>query len=182
MIHKSHSKNDLIDLINTIDIPVVFSHQNNKKDIQEKLDVYLKTDIDKTLDPNVYKINSKRELILYLKNPNPKKSLNVKEKNTVMQICKKLITYCKNGYVLKKSLYKHEKEIEDDMDFIKQFGDIPSVRRVCKLMNQNIMDKKHYKPLISPQVQKELEAKMIHKKRYITCLEIKKGPIVLTFD
>ena len=80
MIHKSHSKNDLIDLINTIDIPVVFSHQNNKKDIQEKLDVYLKTDIDKTLDPNVYKINSKRELILYLKNPNPKKSLNVKEK------------------------------------------------------------------------------------------------------
>lgn len=182
MIHKSHSKNDLIDLINTINIPVVFSFQNNKRDIQDKLEEYFKKDMDSNFEPNVYKINNKRELILYLKNENPKKTLNVKEKNIVMQICKKLITYCKNGYVIEKSLYNHEKEIEDDMDYIKQFGDIPSVRRVCKLMNQNIMDKKYYKPLISPQVQKDIEAKLIHKKVYVTSLKIKQGPIILTFD
>lgn len=182
MIHKSHSKNDIIDLINTINIPVVFSFQNNKKDIQDKLEEYFIKDIDRKIESNVYKINNKRELQIYLKNVNPKKSLNVKEKNIVMQICKKLITYCKNGYVIEKSLYIHEKEIEDDMDYIKQFGDIPSVRRVCKLMNQNIMDNKIYKPLISPQVQKDIEAKLIHKKVYVTSLKVKTGPIILTFD
>ena len=36
-IDKSHSKTDLIDLINTLDIPIIFSHQHNKKDIQDKL-------------------------------------------------------------------------------------------------------------------------------------------------
>ena len=37
IIEKSHSKNDLIDLINTLDLRVVFSHQDNKKSIQDKL-------------------------------------------------------------------------------------------------------------------------------------------------
>jgi len=36
-IDKSHSKTDLIDLINTLNVPIVFSHQHNKKDIQDKL-------------------------------------------------------------------------------------------------------------------------------------------------
>ena len=53
MIHKSHSKNDLIDLINTINIPVVFSFQNNKRDIQDKLEEYFKKDIDSNFEPNV---------------------------------------------------------------------------------------------------------------------------------
>ena len=36
LIHKSHSKTDLIDLINHINLKVVFSHQDNKRNIQTK--------------------------------------------------------------------------------------------------------------------------------------------------
>ena len=36
-INKTHSKTDLIELINTINLPVVFGHQDNKKSIQNKL-------------------------------------------------------------------------------------------------------------------------------------------------
>ena len=36
-IHKTHSKNDIIDIINIFGLPVIFSHQDNKKDLQKKV-------------------------------------------------------------------------------------------------------------------------------------------------
>ncbi len=182
MIHKSHSKNDLVDIINIIGIPIVFSHQNNKRDIQDKLKEYLKKNVEKKYEENVYKIHDNRELLLYLKNTNPKKTLNVKDKNVIMTICKKIITYCNNGYIISKSLYNTEKEIEDDMDWIKSYGDIPSVRRCCKLMNSNPVDRKKYNPVISPQIQKQIDDKKIHKKVFISTLQIKREKIILSFD
>ena len=78
MIHKTHSKTDLIELINTLDLPVINSHQDNKKSIQLKLLQVLGKDL--TFTDNVYKIHNTNELRAYLMNTNPKKSLNVKEK------------------------------------------------------------------------------------------------------
>ena len=78
-IHKSHSKNDLIDLINLIELKVVFSHQDNKKDIQEKILEVLKSNIE--IKDNYYNIQNKEGLKIFLANKNPKKSLTIKEKN-----------------------------------------------------------------------------------------------------
>ena len=73
------------------------------------------------------------------------------------------------------------------MDFIKQFGDIPSVRRCCRLMNQDQKFSNYtFKPLISPQVQKELDEKksikttktLKFKLRFAT----KENPFIVTFD
>ncbi len=36
IIDKSHSKADLIDLINLLELKIEFSHADNKKDIQDK--------------------------------------------------------------------------------------------------------------------------------------------------
>ena len=33
LIHKSHSKTDLTELINNLNLKIVFSHQDNKKNI-----------------------------------------------------------------------------------------------------------------------------------------------------
>ena len=81
-IHKTHSRLDLIELINTIDIPIVFSHVDNKKDIHRKItDLFLDTSLQKPLySPNVYKINTYTDLRFYLEKANPKKQLSVKEK------------------------------------------------------------------------------------------------------
>jgi len=37
MIDKSHSKTDLVELINTLNLKVVFNHSDNKNSIQNKL-------------------------------------------------------------------------------------------------------------------------------------------------
>ena len=185
IIHKTHSKNDLIDLINLLDIPIVFSHQDNKKNIQDKLLEVLKTNFK--IKKNFYNIENKDGLKVFLANQNPKKSLTIKEKNDVMKIAKNIINYCKSGYMLEgSSKYNSHKDIQDDMDYIKQFGDIPSVRRCCKLLKNDPNFNSSFNPLISPQVQKELEDKRISKQVFMYCLKIKRAtpeePIIVSFD
>ena len=53
-IDKSHSKTDLIELINTLNLPVINSHQDNKKSIQIKIIQSLELNLNFT--ENVYRI------------------------------------------------------------------------------------------------------------------------------
>jgi len=187
IIHKSHSKTDLTELINNLNLRIVFSHQDNKKNIQDKLSEFLKNKKINIEKNNFYKIKNRDDLILFLQTKNPKKSLTIKEKEDVMKICKSIIQYCKNNYDLDCCDYSTLKEIEDDMDFIKQFGDIPSVRRCCKLLKDDInFSGNSFTPLISPQIQKDLEQKNKIKKIYPAKLLIRystpEDPIIVYFD
>jgi len=157
-IHKSHSKTDLIDYINDMSLPIVFSHQDNKKNIHDKY-IQLLKDRNFTIGKNFYNIDSIDSLINYLENTNPKKTLSIKEKQNVMLICKHIINYCKNNYDIESSKYNSMVDIIDDMDFIKQFGDIPSVRRCCRLMNKHPSLSLDFLPLLSPQCKKVLDEK-----------------------
>lgn len=185
LIHKSHSKNDLIDLINHLNLKITFSHQDNKKDIQNKLTEFVKSEFK--INDNYYHIKNKDGLITYLENTNPKKTLSTKEKSNVMIIAKGIIQYCKNNFQLEFAKYDTIKELQDDIDYIKQFGDIPSVRRACRLLN---IDPKFsgmkFVPLVSPQVQKALDDK---KTKAVTMMPIlgirrstKDNPVIVTFD
>jgi hypothetical protein len=182
IIEKSHSKADLIDLINLLELNIVFSHQDNKKDIQDKLIELLESDI--LIKKNYYKIENKDGLVNFLTKKNPKKILSIKEKNHVMQISKNIINYCKGGYNINSCLiYNNIKDISDDLDYIKQFGDIPSVRRACKLIKQcPLLSMNDYNPLISPQVQKRLDEKKRVKNIQYASLKIKRGTIILKFN
>lgn len=185
IIDKTHSRNDLIELINTLNLKIVFSHVDIKKDIHDKLLNLLN---DKNMQipieyPNVYNIKNYNDLKCYLKNCNPKKILSTKEKNDIMKICKHIINYCNSGYNLEDSLkYNHTKEIFDDMDYIKRFGDIPSVRRCCKLMNKNLKSINHFHPVLSPQMKKYLDDKQQSKQKYSKCLKVKNKKVLLYFD
>ncbi len=185
MIHKSHSKNDLIDLINYLGLPIVFSHQDNKKNIQDKIKLSMKKDF--TIKDNYFKIETKDQLIVYLEKQNPKKLLTTKEKNDVMNIAKFIINYCKAGYDINCSKYNELQELIDDMDYIKQFGDIPSVRRCCKLLKNDMkLTGITFKPYISPQVQKTLDDKKITKSIQYTNIKIRhstpEDPIIVYFN
>lgn len=187
IIHKSHSKTDLTELINNLNLRIVFSHQDCKRDIQDKLILFLQNKKINIEKDNFYKIKNRDDLILYLQNKNPKKSLTIKEKEDVMKICKSIIQYCKNNYDLDCCDYNTLKEIEDDMDFIKAYGDIPSVRRCCKLLKDDVkFSRNSFTPLISPQIQKDLEEKNKIKKIYPAKLLIRystpEDPIILVFD
>ena len=181
-IDKSHSKNDLIDIINTIDVPIVFSHANNKRDIQDKLMELFELNIPIVFQPNVYKIQTLKDLRIYVSNPNPKKIFSVKDKQTIMLICKEIVKFCNNNYILSKTNYKTIRDLEDDMLYIIQFGDLPSVRRVCRLMNDNVQKSQIWTPIISPPVKKVLDEKEKSKQINPSSIIINKGHYNIIFD
>ena len=184
-IDKSHSRSDLTELINDLNLPIVHSHQDNKFTIHNKFKECIKKNFE--IHDNFYNIKNKDDLIVYLENKNPKKTLTIKQKADVMMICKRIIQYCKNDYDLSVTDYKSQQELIDDMHYIKSFGDIPSARRCCKLMNKDIkMGGIQFKPLISPSVQKELDQKKKTKKVVNFKMTIRHStednPIILNFD
>jgi len=181
-IDKSHSKTDLVDLINTINVPIIFSHTHNKKDIQDLLVNLFKEKKDLTFDKNVYNINTIKDLQIYISNPNPKKVLSVKDKSNVMRICREICKFCKNKYIVEKTNYTSLQELHDDMRYIILFGDLPSVRRTCKLMNKNVQRVQEWIPIISPQVKKVLEEKEKSKKICPYGLQKSYGSFMLKFD
>ncbi len=181
-IDKSHSKTDLIDIINSVNLPIIFSHSHNKRDIQEKIEELFKEDKDLSFEPNHYNINTIKDLQIYISNPNPKKVLTVKDKATVMRICREICKYCKNKYIIQKTNYNSVEDLHDDMRWVIQHGDLPSVRRACKLMNKNIQTIQQWIPIISPQVKKTLLEKEKSKNVFSFGLKCEKGNYTLKFD
>jgi len=181
-IHKSFSKKDLIDLINNLYLKIVFSFADSKSTLQKKISEYIINNIDNKIPNNFYNIYNIRQLQLYLSNKNPKKILSVKEKQNIMNICKNILNYINTGCIVEICpCYNTHQEVHDDMLYIVQYCDVPSCRRVVKLMNKNKPLKDHYIPVISPQVQKQLKEKIsIHKT--LPYLLVKNDKFIINFD
>jgi hypothetical protein len=181
--HKSYSKTDLLDLINTLDIPIVFSHQDNKSTIHKKFKDYFNSNPMDKYKTSFYNIGDTKELQVFLSKPNPKKSMTIKEKSDIMRIAKFIIQYCKNGYMLSISPhYSTYQEIIDDMLYITQYGDIPSVRRCCRLLEKDFNIKRTFSPIISPQIQKQIDDKKKAKGSMELKYTLKKGHFVVVFE
>ena len=82
IISKTHSKLDLLEIINDLNLPIVHSHQDCKADIQEKLKSFCEKEDDFIFKKeNIYHIKNYYDLKCYLINVNPKKKISIKEKN-----------------------------------------------------------------------------------------------------
>jgi len=182
-IHKSHSKQELIEIINDLQISnIELSHSDSKSDTQTKILGYLSDNKSDEYGENVFKVRSSHELGIYLMNPNPKKNLSVKDKAVVMGICKEITKFAKCNYIVQNTRYSSIKELEDDMLYIAQYGDLPSVRRAVKLMNDNIQRSRHWTCVISPQMKKIIDEKEKQKYSNSYHATFRRGEFTLTFD
>ena len=182
MIHKSHSKQEMIDIINDLNISdIELSHSDTKSDTHTKILAYIDTHSEKYLD-NVYRINDTHDLLVYLTSKNPKKNLSVKEKSVVMGICKEITRFAKSNYIVENTRYGTMTELEDDMMYITQYGDLPSVRRAVKLMNENIQRTRHWTCVISPQMKKIIDEKESQKRINTYHATFRRGEFEITFD
>lgn len=181
MIHKSHSKNELVKLIEVFKIDIKNPKKYKKTELSFILNDKLKL-ID-NIEPHeelcIYNII---DLRYYLSNINPKKILTIKEKNNVILICKKIKHFARNNFNLSATEYNSYEEIHEDAEYICKFGDIPSVRKSIKELNKNPMNPYEYKPIISEVMKKQLEQKERLKRTNIYKCEIKHGKFLITFD
>ncbi len=182
-IHKSHSKKDLLNIIHTFHFDIGDTGKLKKKDIVERLQHYLLVNDEIEPELEIYMFYNIIELKQYLSNCNPKKILTIKEKNNVINTCKKIKNYCYNNYELSVSLYNDYDEILNDAKYIEPYGDIPSVRKACNLLNKDNNYKFNLSPKMSKQTIKELENKKIMKQ--IKCpisLKVVNKNVILKFD
>lgn len=179
MIHKTHSKKNLIELFEALYITL--DKNKNKREIIKDITIMIQ---NKLIVPtnNSYNIKDLNELIEYLYKPNYKEKISVADKIKVMHKCKKIVQYCKSGYNFDITDYKTRQELYNDLIFISPYGYIPSVRRACKLYNEDLNRINHVNPIIPPYIQKELQEKKKVKKNYYYNFKATKGKYIISFD
>ena len=181
-IHKSHSRRDIIEIIKLFKLPIEDAEDYNKKDLTDKTIDVLNT-IDNIIpDKYYYGIEDLIELKEYLIKPNQKKMLSIKDKNEIMLMAKLIIGFCKGGYCVEISFFDTMDDVYVEARRIAQYGQIPSVRRMCQLLNKNPFSNEMVYPVISKKIQRELEIKHLASKKVHTSLHVKHGRILVEFD
>ena len=176
-IDKSHSKKELILLFNNLGIELNEDLNKSKisKDIESKINDCKYND----------KIKNCTELINYLKSPSNKQRPTTKIKQDIMFKCKKIIKWGKNEYIFD-GLYTTKEEPYNDVMFIHRYGDLPSVRRACKIYNNSVCCINHINPIISDEIKSELNNNKIIKQERMKTLKIRystpENPIFVYFD
>ena len=183
IIHKTHSKKDLLNYIRVFSIPTGLSSKNNKFQVAEGLwDIISKIDFIAIPVDNDLLIKDLIGLRTFLLSPNPNKLLTIKEKDDIVLISKKILHYCDNFYDIDICCYFNREILYQDASYIAHHADIPIVRKaISKLMN----DPKKYKNItikVSPMIQKKLNDKrtMMNSSHY-KC-KVLKGSFWISFD
>jgi len=180
-IHKSFTKNDLIDICSDLKLPIVYSKNDTKNDIQSKLYSFFKDNKSYSFATNHYKFEALMDLRLYLTSENPNKRLTSKEKDKIIFLSKKILHYGSNDYNLEYSDYETTQEIIDDLYYIAKYGDILSVRKAVECWNKQHGYKIKITPYISHKKKEELEKKRKYKMKEQQ-LKINAGNYVVTFS
>ena len=185
MIHKTFSKLDLKDFISDLKINILYYEALNKYQLVKALNLYMKNDNQYDfINSVIFKNKDLDYFKLYLSLPNPNKLLSVKEKNEILKTCKEIIHYCNTGFCIENTIFSDLDSLIDNLDNVKQYGDIPSVRRCCRLIKGDIKINRVFIPVISDKVIRDLELKKQNKikNKKINNLIVKYGNYKVIFD
>ena len=145
-IHESYSKKDLVKIIKQKKIP------------NEVIDLKLtRYEIVKLL----YNVWDEYDLS-FLEEENKNKPLSIKEKNEIIIKAQQIISLHKNGFNFDKSQFNNDDEVIEEVKKISKYGDISSVRRAIKFVNEHY--NLSFKPTLSFEVQTRLKKKKQLKK------------------
>ena len=174
LIHKSHSKKEIIKIFRSIEVCI--DPSCTKREICENFkdhEKYAKYNND---------IQNLSELINILKSKSNKRRISVETKREIMLNSKKIISFCKNYHIYNESTFNNQIDLYNAVLFIHPYGDIPSVRRACKLYNESPMQLNHINPILSKETIELLEEKKeIRRRRHIP-FESKRGKFIVLFD
>ena len=181
-IHTSHSRKELIQIIQQFNIDIPNCIDLPKKEIQVLLANKLLEIQEIDEEDEYFFVKDKNELVEYLSKPNQSKILTIKEKDNVMLTAKKIISYCKNTYFLTPYNYETFEDLLKEAEYIAKFGDIPSCRRAINMLNNDPKLDYNIEIVLSKRVKKDLQKKERLKLNSIPKAVIKRGNFVVYFD
>jgi hypothetical protein len=178
IIDKSHSKKDILLIFKKLNVTIDDKLTKGK----------IVSNIEDYFEDAVYnnKIKNCTELKELLKNPSKKQRPTRQQKKEIMFNCKKIIKWAKNNYRFDNITYQNDNQPYNDIMSIYMWGDLPSVRKACRYYNLSIYCKNNVNPIITEEIEEEINNKKIIKKEYIYSLEIKhkpkENPFIVSFD
>jgi hypothetical protein len=108
------------------------------------------------------------------------KKLSIKNRDEVIKIARKVKTFCKSGLDISKGIYNNNDELISDTVYISNYGEISSVRKAVKLVEE-ALDLKI--PLQIPEdIQKDINEKEKLKKDQTPRFQVKYGKFFVQFD
>mgnify|MGYP003628224065 FL=1 len=177
-IDKSHSKKDLVLLFSKLEIEL--DCKISKSELTKMIQVEIKN--------CKYNDNIKNftELLDYLSKPTTKQRPSTQEKSEIMFKCKRLIKWGNTCYIFDEDTYLDNIQPHNDCIFIHKWGDLSSVRRACRFYNLSPYNINHINPIISDDVQEDMEKNRIIKQTVLPKLSVrystKENPIIVSFD
>ena len=183
LIHKSFTKKDLIDIIQTYDIPIDDPRQYNKAELSLSLtEILVSESYEITFSADYPDFYTNSHLYEYLALPKSNEELNYKEKTEIIQKAKRLINYSRNGYLISFTDYLSIDEIYQDGVIVANHCDIPTCRRAIDELNNDQKIRNKIEKKLSPKVKKILEQKKINKADLAPRLKFERKYIELSFD
>tara|TARA_R100000664_G_C2707682_1_gene105650 strand:+ start:88 stop:420 length:333 start_codon:yes stop_codon:yes gene_type:complete len=108
------------------------------------------------------------------------KKLTIKNRDEIIKVARKVKTFCKSGLDISKGIYKNNDELIADAIYISNYGEISSVRKAIKLVEE-VLDLKI--PLQIPEdIKKDLDEKEKLKKDQTPRFQVKYGKYYVSFD
>ena len=184
IIHSSHPRKDLIEIMKLFQFNITDYKDKNKKEISDELISIIEKTNHIEPEEEFYFISDIAELKNYLVNESPRQVFPVKIQDQIFEKTRNLLFYCREcDYDIDKSLYENPIEILDDADLISVFGDNPSVRRALRLLNKDPRFREWDLPVanISSKMNKRLLRKEKIRLQQMK-LQVKTGNFEVTFD
>tara|TARA_R110000765_G_scaffold298585_1_gene393658 strand:+ start:106 stop:660 length:555 start_codon:yes stop_codon:yes gene_type:complete len=184
MIHKSHTKKDLIEIIDIFGFTDVCDNYKelNKDALIQLLDIHLRTIMEIKPNKNYFDFEGISDLQEYLRLPSPKQILTIKERDNIIDKCRKIIFYCYiAAYCIGPTTYATHEEIMEDALVIKKYGDIPTCRRALKLL-KNDPQINAPEPVTTYRTQQRLDRKERLRMNSLSRISMNEGNFILNFS
>ena len=139
MIHNSHSKKDLIQVVERFQLYQINDYKEIRKDkLAHRIWLVLKDLNYVPPEGDLFFVDDIRELREYLRKSSTKQITSNSVKYDVADRVKHLNFYVKGGCVFKGTNYDTVDDVMVDAEFVRHFGDLPSVRRVIEGLNNDV--------------------------------------------
>ena len=188
-VHSTHSKRDLSDLIDIYHLNDNNTYLHNYRDLSKQLlsDLLWKTIEEmvslEIVDNDLFFISSLDHLKEYLSLPSPNKLYLGKDILFLYDKLKNLNFYVKKcGYNVHQSNYATLNDIILDADFVRQYGSLPAVRRIIRLLNLDCKIKMSFECVMTDRQRKALQIKEKIKKQTTPKFKINKGIHIVIFE
>ena len=183
MIHTSHSKKDLIEVIERFQLYSIPNYTElRKNNLSKALWALLETNPTIQEDSDIFYVGDIHDLKDYLTKTSCKQITSNSVKYDVADRVKNLTYYVKGGFVFQGTNYRDIEGVMMDAEFVRHFGDLPSVRRVLGLLNSDVKTPVHLQPVMTRRVEQRVVAKILQKGRNTPKFHTKVGFYTLEFN